>query len=1080
MTSLLTQLSTTDRSRLEQLLLDFDRNWTEHHLGIIAGQLSSETHEFRTAALTELSKIDLEYRQQRGDKIGVEFYQDRFPELRESDAAVMHLLEAEIELRHHAGDSPTGEELKERFPQLAEHVESMLAAATESSEHSRLRRAKRQPATGESGVTSIGSTASIASADRETLPPASRRPGPSPPQESGPQDQFGRYRLVKELGRGAMGTVYLAEDTELRRQVALKRPRIAGSEEASMMERFYREAYAAATLDHPNICPVYDIGTHEGVPFITMAFVEGKPLSKVIRESSGLNPRAVAVLVRKIAVALAEAHEKGVIHRDLKPGNIMLNHRNEPVVMDFGLARQVEHADDRLTADGTLIGTPGYMSPEQVEGDLNAVGRPSDIYSLGVVLFELLTGELPYRGSVTSVIGQILRDETPAPSSLRAELPEELDKLCLKMLAKSPGDRHANMSEVAQALGAFIKSSGDSPSVVSPPQIEQLTPARLEAQKNQITQVIAGGQWREASLQLQRMSELTEPFAAPYVQWSREQSTALHARWQQEQQAAERTLSTAKEQFSRQDYSGAAQTLLTVDKQLLTADGKQLLDSSLKLQEDVDLLVHLIEEGLRTGKQRGMVKNLQRLLQLKPKDPLARDLYRKYRWQQRLGWFGTMLADAVSLAIPCRTRSWFDEPLLRKWFALATLVGLTSFGLMSWAVVIYLKRNGRTTATVTIAGDALERSDLEITIAETDAEKVSAKATDDRVVDPEKAPAMVPEQPNLPSLDRPAPLDTSGLVKTLPAYRDGINDVQTSPDGRYIAVAVDAQEVVLWDNRSGQVVQAVSDRPLGNVRSLLWSSDGSTLLAAGDTISRIAMRDLRSVVITVPRLVEHVVWLSGGNRFVAFARDGLYVYDAGSLESVSISTDVVAAGRQCFDVNSDGTHILFSDSKHELSFFDLSSQTVESLDLVSKDRPIQIRFVPDREDLVLVAGEAGMLDLYDLKERRLVRSLVGHRENVSSLDVLSDGRFAVSGSPDDTIRVWHLDSGAEVHRFRGSRWCTARIDISPDEHYVISGGGKRHGPGGRGANVMRDNAVHLWRLPPEEELERRAREAGAD
>ncbi|MCA9233758.1 MAG: serine/threonine protein kinase, partial [Planctomycetales bacterium] len=157
-----------------------------------------------------------------------------------------------------------------------------------------------------------------------------------------------------------------------------------------------REAYAAATLDHPNICPVYDVGQHEGIPYITMAYVEGKTLSRVIRESRAVNPRAVAVLLRKIAVALGEAHAKGVIHRDLKPGNIMLNHRSDPIVMDFGLARQVQDVKDRLTVDGTLIGTPGYMSPEQVDGDLHAVGPASDIYSLGVVLFEILTGQLPF------------------------------------------------------------------------------------------------------------------------------------------------------------------------------------------------------------------------------------------------------------------------------------------------------------------------------------------------------------------------------------------------------------------------------------------------------------------------------------------------------------------------------------------------------------------------------------------------------------------------------------------------------------------------------------------------------------
>jgi serine/threonine protein kinase len=317
-------------------------------------------------------------------------------------------------------------------------------------------------------------------------------------------EQFGRYRLLKELGHGAMGTVYLAEDSELRRQVALKRPRVAGQEEAELLQRFYQEAHAAATLDHPNICPVYDIGEHDGVPYITMAYVDGRPLSHIIRERKVLNQRSLAVMLRKIALALGEAHEKGVVHRDLKPGNIMLNHRSDPIVMDFGLARHAESTgEERLTKDGMLIGTPGYTSPEQVDGDLEKIGPASDIYSLGVVLYELLCGELPFRGSVVSVIGKILRDEPDPPSAHRADIDPRLEAICLKMMAKSPTDRYSTMGEVAGTLGDFIKASGQS-SASEPPPVEAVTPARLEAQRKQIQQLYDSGQWREASLLLQR------------------------------------------------------------------------------------------------------------------------------------------------------------------------------------------------------------------------------------------------------------------------------------------------------------------------------------------------------------------------------------------------------------------------------------------------------------------------------------------------------------------------------------------------------------------------------------------------
>jgi serine/threonine protein kinase len=180
-----------------------------------------------------------------------------------------------------------------------------------------------------------------------------------------------------------MGAVYLAEDTELHRQVALKIPNIAQEEDdPEMLERFYREARAAATLNHTNICQVYDIGEHEGTRYITMAYVSGPALSGLVGSQKLRSERTIAKLVRKIALGLAEAHGKGILHRDLKPGNILLNERNEPVITDFGLARHVDQrAEERITNEGMLLGTPAYMSPEQVGVDARDSAGPRSPHS---------------------------------------------------------------------------------------------------------------------------------------------------------------------------------------------------------------------------------------------------------------------------------------------------------------------------------------------------------------------------------------------------------------------------------------------------------------------------------------------------------------------------------------------------------------------------------------------------------------------------------------------------------------------------------------------------------------------------
>jgi formylglycine-generating enzyme required for sulfatase activity len=257
-----------------------------------------------------------------------------------------------------------------------------------------------------------------------------------------------------------MGAVYLAHDEQLDRQVALKIPtaKVAGS--PKLLERLHREARSAAVLSHANICQVFDVGEIDGYHFISMAFVDGRPLSDFIRPGKRLPERQAASLVRRVSLALAHAHENGVIHRDLKPSNIMVNAAREPIVMDFGLARQFDKdADSRLTQQGGVLGSPAYMSPEQVDGDIDRIGPASDIYSLGVVLYELLTARLPFEGSMAAIMGQILTSEPTPPSELRLGLSSRLEEICLKMMAREVDDRYTSMGQVAAALTEALKQT---------------------------------------------------------------------------------------------------------------------------------------------------------------------------------------------------------------------------------------------------------------------------------------------------------------------------------------------------------------------------------------------------------------------------------------------------------------------------------------------------------------------------------------------------------------------------------------------------------------------------------------------
>jgi serine/threonine protein kinase len=272
---------------------------------------------------------------------------------------------------------------------------------------------------------------------------------------------FSRYEIQKVLGQGAMGAVYLARDTQLDRDVALKIPKFGdgnGVDEEELLARFYREARASATLRSPNICPVYDVGEIDGQHYITMAFIEGRPLKDYTKSKKTHSEKQIITTIRKLALGLAEAHEIGVIHRDLKPANIMIDRKGEPVVMDFGLARRSSSDDVQVTQSGAIIGTPAYMAPEQVEGDQSAIDHQVDIYALGVIMYELITGEMPFKGNLMSLLQQIALNNPTKPSELRPDIDPRLEAICLKMIAGDREQRYQSMTDVANDLQEVLRN----------------------------------------------------------------------------------------------------------------------------------------------------------------------------------------------------------------------------------------------------------------------------------------------------------------------------------------------------------------------------------------------------------------------------------------------------------------------------------------------------------------------------------------------------------------------------------------------------------------------------------------------
>ncbi|MGH7044725.1 MAG: serine/threonine-protein kinase, partial [Acetobacteraceae bacterium] len=272
---------------------------------------------------------------------------------------------------------------------------------------------------------------------------------------------LGKYELRGTLGRGAMGTVYDGWDTVIQRRVAIKTvalPEHPDPDTEEEIARFRREAQAAGRLTHPNIVAIYDYGETADVAYIVMEYVDGPTLKSLLDKHERFALPEVRQVMDGLLAGLQFSHDRGVVHRDIKPANVMLSGEQRAKIADFGIAR-IESSN--MTQAGTVLGTPAYMSPEQFRGD--PVDPRTDIYSSGVLLYQLLTGERPFEGSITSIMHKVLNVAPPAPSELSIVVPAALDGVVLQAMAKRPEDRFPSAAAFAEAIGAALDTPAARP-----------------------------------------------------------------------------------------------------------------------------------------------------------------------------------------------------------------------------------------------------------------------------------------------------------------------------------------------------------------------------------------------------------------------------------------------------------------------------------------------------------------------------------------------------------------------------------------------------------------------------------------
>lgn len=838
---------------------------------------------------------------------------------------------------------------------------------------------------------------------------------------------LGRFHIRHELGRGTFGIVYLAYDPSLEREVALKVPRIDALVDPEMRKRFYREAKAAAGLKHPNVVPVYEAGEAGPVCYIASEYCAGVTLARWLKERNEPVPfRLAASLVARLAEAVDHAHQNGVVHRDLKPGNVLLGPLPEagdpeltPKITDFGLARFMLAADTSQTGSGTMLGTPNYMAPEQAGGRSREIGPAADIYALGVILYELLTGRPPFQAeSVVDTLVLVRTQEPVAPGRLRARLPRDLETICLTAMAKNPARRFKTAGAMAEDLQRWLDKKPIHARPIS--SLERLVywARRRPAIAALLIAILVVGavgvagiawQWQRAetaaddleiNLYFRNVALAEREWSANNMARADQLLDACPLRrrgweWHYVRHLRLNNLpplhghkSVVSSVSVSPDSTRIASASLDKTVTIWDVRSGRPLQTFAEHTEQVRVVIFIDDERVVSGSMDGTIKVWNATT-----GAVLRDIRTANRvWRLALSPDGQRLASASN----------------NKWTAIREPGPneLQIWDVATWELLKSIPLAPR----LSVNGMAFSADGQRIAFASGDI--VSGEHSEVSVLD----------------------ATTGTTVLTLP-HPTGANCLAYSPDGRFLASGSgtfrsDEGKIHLWDAKSGRLIRTLEGHT-GTLSNLAFSPD-SRRLASSSADKKVKIWDVASGLEAI-NLHGHTdnVWgltfSPDGHRLVSSGTDQtVRVWDASPLEK------------------------------------ETGSELASLIGSGGRDNPVAMS---GDGQFVASAGADAIVRVWSAKTWNQIHALHGHNGRILSLDFSADSQFLVSGGEDGSARIWDVATGQQRYVRVELSDIECRAAFRPDGWLAAIGGNNAlivWDPGTGKEWPIRN--VHEWRI----------------